>query len=641
MNGAAGGPVVTGRRPWQPAPCGARAASLAVRSLARPLLVLLAACSTVGDRDDGAAGFGGSGGASADAAPTCGYGQIACDGTVARTCDGKGGYETSLDCASLHLTCADALGCVACVPFTGTCKDGVATLCDATGAHTTRFDCDPVQGVSCRPDGCKGPCSPSELSASHVGCEFWSIPTANDVWRSWFDFGVALASASPEPAHVTVSRGASQVASVTIAPGEAQVVPLPWIDALKGGDADASAGAVPLAESVLAPVGAYRVRSDRPIAAWQLNPVQWKSAAASTRGCPDPLRSGSCLAYSTEASLLLPSHVLGADHVVGAWHAWHVDKAGGAAASIGDFLAIAATAPGTVVEVRAASAILGGTPLGALGAGATGQVTLGTGDVLELVTRGASAADSFAGATVRAPNGEPLVVQSGAPCAEVPDGNPACDHLEETVLPSYALGDDYLAAAPVTPHGVRVHTLRLVAAEDDTTFDFDPPAVHKTVTVHRGEVVELASITDDVHVHAQRPFVAVQLLHGSGPAGSGPPEPPAAGSGDPAQTIVVPTRQFRTDLVFFAPPTWPEVYAAVVAPTGARVLVDGAPIAPSDLRAIGASGFSTARVRLAATGAHRLSADRPAGATVYGYADYTAFAYPAGLSLTPRGITRR
>ena len=100
--------------------------------------------------------------------------------------------------------------------------------------------------------------------------------------------------------------------------------------------------------------------------------------------------------------------------------------------------------------------------------------------------------------------------------------------------------------------------------------------------------------------------------------------------GDPAFVVVLPVEQFRDRYVFLTPSAYLKDYVTVVAPADASVVLDGAPIVP--LATATVAGFTVVRAALS-DGVHKLSADQPIGATVYGYDDDVSYAYPAGAAI--------
>src|SRR5262249_53235385 len=109
-------------------------------------------------------------------------------------------------------------------------------------------------------------------------------------------------------------------------------------------------------------------------------------------------------------------------------------------------------------------------------------------------------------------------------------------------------------------------------------------------------------------------------------------EMPPQMSGDPSESIGIPTQQYRRAYNFYAPDTYDSNYVNVVAPTGSTVTIDNVVISSSEFLPIGSSGFGVARHGVAG-GTHRMSADKPFGIVVYGYGRYTSYVYPGGLNL--------
>ena len=171
-----------------------------------------------------------------------------CGGGSSSSSDGAnasgagGGDDSGVDGVAGFTVAEGGTGCAGdacvCTPGTASCANGKATACRQDGSGIIDFDCDPVQGMTCDPDGCKGQCSPGELFASYIGCDYFPTVTLNPVW-SGFDFAVAVGNTTMQAANVTVTRGATSVDSRMVAAGSLEVFKLPWVPELKGGDADA------------------------------------------------------------------------------------------------------------------------------------------------------------------------------------------------------------------------------------------------------------------------------------------------------------------------------------------------------------------------------------------------------------------
>lgn len=548
----------------------------------------------------------------------CSAGTIVCEGSSARTCDGKGGFSRQEDCAADHRTCTEALGCLACVPGTGlSCHDGKATGCRADGVVIT-FECDPTQGMVCEPDGCKGKCSPTELGPSYVGCDYYPTATLNPVW-SGFDFAVAVANTDTVEANVTVTRSGATVASAKVAPGALGVVKLPWVAELKGGDVDACQTPPPPGATRVVAGGAFRLRSDVPVTVYQFSPLSYAidpppAACPVGTQCPGGLESR-CKSFSNDASLLLPATTLTGEYVALAWPS---------SSSRAGFIAITATADGTVVELDGVGELAPGAGLDASG---KGKVTLGAGDVLEVVARSDVAQGAFgadlSGTQVHA--SRPVQVIAGHSCANVPQ--PAtgyCDHLEESVFPVETLGTDYLVTFPGALGAPSPHVVRVLAIEAQTHVRFDPPVVADQ-TLGPKAPFELSGVTKDVHVISDKPVLVAQYMQGSSSVPSG--------LGDPSLSFAIATEQFRTTYLFIAPETYDTSYVNVIAPSGASVRLDGADVPAGEFESVGASSWSVARHLLAKQGVHEITSASRFGVVVYGYGKDTSYMYPGGLDL--------
>ena len=71
----------------------------------------------------------------------------------------------------------------------------------------------------------------------------------------------------------------------------------------------------------------------------------------------------------------------------------------------------------------------------------------------------------------------------------------------------------------------------------------------------------------------------------------------------------------------------------MIAPAGASIIVDGAPLPASELEPVGDGSFLVARHALSKTDFHSASGDMPFGIVTYGYGDFTSYMVPGGLDL--------
>ncbi len=530
---------------------------------------------------------------------------------------GQGQAPTRRDCAAVGQTCSAGYGCVACHPGVGTCSGGNTVACRADGSGMQQFECDPAQGMACEPDGCKGPCSPTTLGSSYVGCDYYPTVTLNTGVWSGFAYAVAVANTSAEPASVLVTRGDATVRTLVVPAGGLEVIELPWVPELKGPDPNLAGQPQQGPAPAVVRDGAYRLRTDRPVTVYQFSPLDYTKAPAPA-DCPDPFQASGCFSFSNDASLLLPTHVLSGDYVAMSWDALGCRSG---------FITITATADDTVVELAPLGEFEPGAGIDELG---QGKARLDAGDVLQLVSRANGGPFCFnvegsdmSGTRVHA--SKPVQVISGHACANLPTPKTeACDHLEEAMFPVETLGKSYVVTVPTAPGGPSPYTLRVAAVEPGTRVSFDPP-VEVPTALEPGKPLEIRYLEEDVRVSADKPVLVAQFMQGSHSVPSR--------TGDPSQSLAIATEQFRTSYVFVAPANYDQSYVNVVATAGQDVVLDGTSIPTSEFTPVGASEHVATRVLLDGRGVHTMESSEPFGITVYGYGTYTSYMYPGGLDL--------
>ena len=526
---------------------------------------------------------------------------------MARLCDGNGGFTEERDCAAEGKVCDPDYVCVTCIPGSTVCENGVAKHCNSDGTGFDReYVCDELQGMTCTSNGCFGACTPEALGDSYIGCDYYPTVTFNPV-SSVFSFVVAVGNAGDQPASVLVQRNGVDEASRIVAPGSLELIKLPWVPELKGPDAVGSTPQNPGASRVVKN-GAYRLRSTQPVTVYQFNPLEY--------------RTGNTYSYTNDAALLLPATTLTGDYTILSW---------ASESATGGFYAVTATQDNTVVSIQGSGQIVPGAGLAASG---SGQVVLNAGDVLEVL--GAFGPEptilnpqpppgsDISGTRIFAD--KPVQVISGHSCANVPRTKVACDHIEETVFPAQTLGRDYLVTIPAAPGGgTSPHTLRIVAVQPNTKVSFDPP-IRAEATLNPGQApLEIARITQDVRIVADKEILIGQYMHGA--------EDVPSGKGDPSLSYAIATEQFRKSYIFVASSTYDQNFVNVIAKEGTTVLLDGQEIPQSSFKPIGSSGYAVARVQLSQTDVHTASSDEPFGIVTYGYGEYTSYMYPGGLDL--------
>lgn len=565
----------------------------------------------------GATDGGGSGGFGADGG-LCLDGQVVCEGKIARTCNATGGFRDEVDCGARD--CRPGVGCVVCTPGEATCAAGRATACSEDGSRLWEFDCDANQGMTCEAGRCEGACTPPSLANGYLGCDYWPTVTPNPVWEG-FDFAVAVANAGDQPAEVLVTRGSSVVRTETVPAAGVSVLTLPWVPELKGGDVDACQLPPEPGATRVVSGGAYRLRTDAPVTVYQLSPLTY-SLSPTPAGCPlgkdCPGGFGdTCLSFSNDATLLLPSTAFTGNYVAVSWPA---------ASQRAGFVVVTAVEDDTEVELLGRGEFAAGAGIDAAG---NGKVTLARGDVLAALsttpTAGGAYGSDVSGTRVRAT--KPVQVIAGHSCANVPTASTdACDHLEHAMLPVETLGSDYFVTYPAALASQSPHVVRLQALTPGTRLTFDPPSVSAPVTLSPADgPLELSGVEADFRVVGDHAFAITQYLQGQASVPSG--------SGDPSMGIAVPAAQYRRDYVFVASETYDVSFVNVTAPVGATVTLDGAAVPATEFSVIGSSGWAVARVQLGAGEVHRVESDEAFGIVVYGYGLYTSYLYAGGLDL--------
>ena len=348
--------------------------------------------------------------------------------------------------------------------------------------------------------------------------------------------------------------------------------------------------------------GAYQIHASAPVAAYQFNPLTYERMGATRR----------YQSYTNDASLLISQRALTQRYLAVTMPHWRVAVSPVDTTVLGGFLAVTAVAGETTsVTVRL--------PRGHGVSDATGDMVrhdnLMPGDVALIV--GDNDGD-LSGAVIEA--SAPVAVFAGHDCTQVPQGRPACDHLEEQLFPMEALGRDYVVSA--LRDRDYPHVTRVVAAFDNTLVTLDPATLAPPVRLAAGEVLQI--ITDQsFRVTASRPIEVAQFMVGQGDS--------REVGGDPAMVLEVPTQQYRARYDFLVPDTYEHNFVDLIVPTGAHVLLDGMPYLGTP-RALGPWSLVHGDI---GAGAHRLSTMEgvPLGIKVSGTARYTSYMYPGGLDL--------
>ncbi|MCA9692827.1 MAG: IgGFc-binding protein, partial [Myxococcales bacterium] len=440
---------------------------------------------------------------------------------------------------------------------------------------------------------------------------FWAVDMHNLPPRDTYAYAVAVSNPSfDDPVTVEIwdrnNNNEQMIITDTVAPRDVKVFNLSGAHAgytsyYNGQDAG-------LPNEGISKGRAFRIATDLPVLATQYNPV------------------GGASGFTTDASLLLPTHTLGLDYLHMAWTQGHGN---------GSALDIVVTEDNTTVTIIPTINVPGGGGLPAMTAGQPTQVVANRYDFIQIM-EGLNGPD-LTGSEIHAT--APVAVFGGHSCADIPTtATSACDHIEEQIFPLETWGKDYIAARnpPRPPQNPEPMVWRILAAEDNTTVTFDPPvSIGAMVNLNAGDWVQFQD-TQNFHVTANDPVLVVGYLIGC----TGTALWPNDCDGDPYMVQMVSTEQYLKDYVFLIDDSYEKDFAQLIRPTGAAVDVGCLGVVPENRwTPVGGSGFDVATIdmnpgeAMCAPGTNEASSDQGFGVLVSGRAHAASYAYPGGLAL--------
>lgn len=526
------------------------------------------------------------------------------------SCNSAGGPV----CANLA---ADSDNCGACG---NPCNPGLTCVMGACKPQCNgAVNCQTDAGEVCVGDHCANACDVVISGTSSQGCEFWPVHLWNTEDGPGFFQGplgvVASNTSAVLTATVTLEDASGVIQTQTVAPGKAATFN------------------VPNAQNRLTKTqsaNAFHLRSDVPIAAYEYNPID------------------AAKAFTGSAALLLPTHTLSQSYFV---VSYQYNAGIGTSPPQGQgYLAVIGTQPNTAVKVKvpvATLASLDGT-IPATPAGGTIDLTLNRGQVVEIAE--ANSLDDITGAQIT--SDKPVAAFGGSGATTVPQTALGGDHFEVQLFPTAAWGKSYECEKYMSRSPADVDRWRVVAAVDNTTVTLSDPSIAVIPTLSAGQVFEFAT-AKNFDLNASQPVLVAHYLQAWGTlAGTAYnpavfPDPttnacPFAGSatdaeciGDANMTLAIPTAQYLSTYTFYTPASYAYDYVDVIAPMGAKILLDGAPI-PA-LTAIGGGTYGLAQIRVQA-GVHAMSGDKGFGISLYGYDYAISYSCVGGLDLKTIGI---
>lgn len=535
---------------------------------------------------------------------------------------------TTVDQTTADTTTSEA--CLQCTPDLHgiqTCEGDHVETCEGTNA------CD-VEAKTCI-----NACLAAENSKQSVGCRYYATLMPHWDGPGQRCFAAFVANTWNTPAKLTVTRD-GQVLDVAkfarIPDGQGPDVTFSEYDAgqglppgqvvalfLAGPTGEPMPGSAPCPVASAVPSGAavagtgigdsFRIESDVPVVAVQMNPYGGGSAAVAG------------------ASLLLPTSAWDTNYIV----------VNPLPASIGKPSAnIIAHQDGTVVTLDPVVALDGGNGIPAADAGVPVKIMLNAGEHAQL-TQDAE----LTGSVIE--SNKPIGLMGGHTGMQAPVGVSFYDHAEQMIPPIRALGSEYVGVM----HRPRVDEpaiWRVIGAVDGTELTWSSD-VGGPATLDRGDKVEFETGTpfvvtsqDDDH-----PFFLFTYMSGS------MWQPNLKGYGDAEFVISVPTDQYMPRYVFFTDPTYPETNLVLVRkPTEddefqpvtldcAGVIEGWQPIGDYEWTRIDLSTGDFQGVGGCANGRHEISSSGRFGLWIWGWGTpnttvYTrdvSYGYPAGMNV--------
>lgn len=613
-----------------------------------------------------------------------------CDGTLVKVCNPDQLTFTTRPCDTPDDVCSGSGTCsplnTNCTNGTFDCRTNQPPLLCVDGSWVEQAACDPKE--LCTPTGCQSLCELNNKTSSFLGCEYYAVDMDNDgspsTWSSCTSssqcaqgdtctagrctqpshddqpFGVTISNPNfTFDANVTITGGGTTL-NVTVAPGQLQVVELP-----SGTDADT--GGLFLNQTFFA-------QSDVPITMHQFNPLNGNGV------------------FSNDASLLLPINALGTHYVVLDYPVAsgppfkQCDSSGARCITVDDcpsffdfscdlvtptqgspaYVDLVATEDNTAITITSPIAIPEASPFGPIAANTPKAINMNRGNILHLMSPNTINSD-ISGMDIT--SDKPIAVFAGVVCANVPNATNYCDHVEQQLFPVSTWGLEYFAAKSRS-RGAEPDVWRIIASQDGTqvTLSNDPTPV----SLNKGQVRQISSV-DDFKITANHPILVGQFLTGSNYPGIPTTCGPSCrtntdcgglgtctdgeckiscssnsnctalgagavcfqnfcawgGIGDPAYTLAVPVRQYRTSYTVLTPPGYKQNYLTIITPTGTRPQINGANLTGNPVTV---EGMDIYRISVD-EGVQQLQNSAPFGIIAYGYDCDVSYAYPGGLNL--------
>lgn len=484
----------------------------------------------------------------------------------------------------------------------GTIPDGTGSSSGGSSSTSNGFggifDVGTIADVGTRPPVELTCDSLDRVTATSVGCEFYGVDLSM-LASNELAYGVSVGNPGDVVATVVIEdmRGPGgtlrEVTTLMVDPNASMLVSVNGTGGILGGqDHQVTTGMNALA--------AFRIRSDVPITAMQINPV------------------GGGPSHVSEASLLLPVNALDTSYF-----------AVGYAALVpgGGYVAVVASEDGTTIDTTA------------------GTTMLDAFDVQVYATTDPTG--FFVGADA------PVAVFSGTTCTNIPASMGACDHLEEQVVPAASWGTTYVGGRhPVrytaSNNAAEGVTWRVIAGVDNTTISLTPPVAGAQIVLGTAGSYQEFTTPQSFVAEGDQPFMLVQYMTGCANVVPVPLDPgnpcnePA--TGDPYMIQMPPVDQWLDALPFLTDTSYPRDFVVLMREQGTSIdLACLGQVDASHFTAIPGTNYEVGTVDLDAVGGgegacvdgeQSVTSSAPIGVIVGGMDWATSYGYAGGLAFS-------
>lgn len=507
--------------------------------------------------------------------------------------------------------CIDAV----CIPGQSNCLDAQtkqSCLDDGTGwAEPTLC----TSGFTCIGGKCLSEClSDPKYNNSYIGCEYWTVDLDNyhdmalmgSAHPDEVPHGVVLANPGDAMGPATVTFTAIMTDIVldipdqVILPGDVAVVELPRMDIDGGGIFDRS----------------VRIKSNRPIVAYQFNPLDFHAA------------------YSDDSSLLIPAEMLGTEYLILSYPTTPIEAMPimSMPSQHGYFTVVAVEEGETHVKVEVtarADTITGETDVDFLMPGTEYEFTLTQYQVLNVQADGTKLTPigDLSGSKVSADRRIAVFAGHEEAVVAAPNAGDCCcaEHLEEQLFPVDTWDVKYHCVKARTRGGADADLWRVQAGEDGVVLTTIPAiaGLNNQTLAKKGDWVE-AFAAGSFIVEGSGPIQVGQYLS-SGTCTD-------MGIGDPALIMQVSASQYRDNYIFAVPHDYGKDYITVIRPEGVDVWLDAMLLPDSGFQLLGDNLYEYGWFEVG-DGPHEIHSDESFGLYQYGFEGPASYGNPGGLNL--------